>query len=133
MIDEKINNSLKELEQCLKDVESARKQVEKIVNSYDGLNSSTVEYITKLGSVSTKIQEYVDVIGNDYTLKVKNFEKDRDVIMNAANSAIEKLSNMTDDFKNSLVKIQTKLKYSIIINVISLVSIFATMLFLLFH
>ena len=37
MIEEKINNSLKELEEGLKDIESARKQVEKTVSSYDGL------------------------------------------------------------------------------------------------
>ena len=56
MIDEKINNSLKELEQGLKDIESARKQVEKTVNSYDGLNKTTGEYVTKLGALTTKIQ-----------------------------------------------------------------------------
>ena len=43
MIDEKINNSLRELEQGLKNVESARKQVEKTVSSYDGLNKTTAD------------------------------------------------------------------------------------------
>ena len=46
MIDEKINNSLKELEQRLQNVESARKQVEKTVSSYDGLNKTTAEYVS---------------------------------------------------------------------------------------
>ena len=48
MIEEKINNSLKELEEGLKDIESARKQVEKTVSSYDGLTKTTAEYVTKL-------------------------------------------------------------------------------------
>ena len=67
MIDEKINNSLRELEQGLKSMESARKQVEKTVNSYDGLNSTTAEYVSKLGTITTKIQELVDTIGKDYS------------------------------------------------------------------
>ena len=37
MIDQKINNSLRELEQSLKNIDSARKQVEKTISSYDGL------------------------------------------------------------------------------------------------
>ena len=37
MIEEKINNSLKELEQGLREIESARKQVEKTVSSFVGL------------------------------------------------------------------------------------------------
>lgn len=75
MIEEKINNSLKELEQGLREIESARKQVEKTVSSYDGLTKTTGEYVTKLGSITTKVQELVDSIGKDYDQKVKAFEK----------------------------------------------------------
>ena len=89
MIDEKINNSLRELEQGLKSMESARKQVEKTVNSYDGLNSTTAEYVSKLGTITTKIQELVDTIGKDYSQKVKAFEKDRETVINAATAATE--------------------------------------------
>lgn len=123
MIDEKINNSLKELEQGLKSIESARKQVEKTVNSYDGLNSTTAEYVSKLSTITTKIQELVDAIGKDYSLKVKAFEKDRETVIKASNAATEKLSNATEEFKDSLVEIQTKLKYSLIGNAVSFVGI----------
>ena len=75
MIDEKINNSLRELEQGLKNVESARKQVEKTVSSYDGLNKTTAEYVSQLGVITTKVKELVDSIGKDYDQKVKAFEK----------------------------------------------------------
>lgn len=131
MIDEKINNSLKELEQGLKSMESARKQVEKTVNSYDGLNSTTAEYISKLGTITTKIKELVDTIGKDYSQEVEAFEKDRETVINASTAATEKLSNATEDFKNSLIEIQTKQKYSLIINTVLLVAITAILFFLL--
>ena len=123
MIDEKINNSLRELEQGLKSMESARKQVEKTVNSYDGLNSTTAEYVSKLGTITTKILELVDTIGKDYSQKVKAFEKDRETVINASTAATEKLSNATEEFKASLVEIRTKLKYSLIINAVSLIAV----------
>lgn len=131
MIDEKINNSLKELEQGLKSIESARKQVEKTVNSYDGLNSTTAEYVSKLGTITTMIQEVVDAIGKDYSQKVKAFEKDRETVIKASNAATEKLSNATEEFKVSLFEIQTKLKYSLIVNAVSLVAIAAIVFLLL--
>ena len=131
MIDEKINNSLRELEQGLKSIESARKQVEKTVNSYDGLNSTTADYVSKLGTITTKVQELVDTIGKDYSQKVKAFEKDRETVINASTAATEKLSNATEEYKDSLVEIQTKLKYSLIVNAISLASVAAILFFLL--
>ena len=130
MIEEKINNSLKELEQGLRDIESARKQVEKTVSSYDGLTKTTGDYVTKLGSITTKVQELVDCIGKDYDQKVKAFEKDRDTIINASNAATEKLANATEEFKDSLTELKTKLKYSLIINVVSLMAILAVIFFL---
>jgi len=131
MIDEKINNSLRELEQGLKNVESARKQVEKTVSSYDGLNKTTAEYVNQLGVITTKVKELVDSIGKDYDLKVKAFEKDRDAVVKASNTATEKLTNATEEFKESLFDIQMKLKYSLIVNVVSLVAITAIVFLLL--
>ena len=131
MIDEKINNSLRELEQGLKSMESARKQVEKTVNSYDGLNATTAEYVSKLDTITAKIQELVDTIGKDYSQKVKAFEKDREFVINTSTAATEKLSNATEEFKDSLVEIQTKLKYSLIVNAVSLTAIGAIIIFLL--
>lgn len=128
-----INDLMKSLERMksvLTDIQSAQQQVEKTVNSYDGLNSTTAEYVNKLGTITTKIQELVDAIGKDYSLKVKAFEKDRETVINASTTAIERLSNATEEFKDSLVEIQTKLKYSLIVNAVSLVAV-ATILFFL--
>lgn len=131
MIEEKINNSLKELEQGLKDIESARKQVEKTVSSYDGLNKTTGEFVTKLGNITSKVQELVDSIGKDYDQKIKAFEKDRATIVDASNAATEKLSNATDEFKDSLTEIKNKLKYSLIVNAVSFVFIIVVVILLL--
>ena len=111
MIDQRINDSLKELEQGLKNIDSARKQVERTINSYDGLHNSTSEYVTQLGKLTTKVKELVTAIGTDYNQKATAFDKDRKVIVDSANSAIHELSNSTETFKNSLNNVENKLKY----------------------
>ena len=102
MIDQRINDSLKELEQGLKNIDSARKQVERTINSYDGLHNSTSEYVTQLRNLTTKVKELVAAIGTDYNQKVAAFEKDRKSVIDSANSASQKLSEATDSFRNSL-------------------------------
>ncbi len=131
MIDEKINKTLKELEQGLQDVESARKQVERTVSSFSNLNTTTLEYVSKLETITTKVQELVGYVGKDYAQKVKDFEKDREAVIKSSNAATEKLSNATEEFKDSLFEIQTKLKYSLIVNAVSLVVIGTIVLLLL--
>lgn len=131
MIDAKINNSLRELEQGLQNIESARKQVERTVNSYDGLNATTADYVNKLSIITTKINELVVIIGKDYDQKVKAFEKDRDSVIRASNTATDKLSNATEEFKDSLFEIQAKLKYNLIVNAVSLIAIAAIAFLLL--
>ena len=132
MIDEKINKTLKELEQGLKDVESARKQVERTVSSFSNLNTTTLDYVNKLGTITTKVQELVDNVGKDYAQKVNDFERDRDKILKSTQVATEKLSSATDGFNDSLYAIENRLRYSLIINIISLV-IIGCLLFLLFN
>ncbi len=118
MIDQRINDSLKELEQGLKNIDSARKQVERTINSYNGLHNSTYEYVTQLGNLTTKVKELVAAIGADYNQEVAAFEKDRKSVIDSANSASQKLSEATDTFGNSLNKIESKLNYSLIMNIV---------------
>ena len=101
----------------LKNIDSARKQVERTINSYDGLHNSTSEYVTQLGKLTTKVKELVTAIGTDYNQKATAFDKDRKVIVDSANSAIHELSNSTEAFKNSLNNVENKLKYSLIVNI----------------
>ena len=118
MIDQRINDSLKELEQGLKNIDSARKQVERTINSYDGLHNSTSEYVAQLRELTAKVKELVTAIGTDYNQKVAAFDKDRKAVMDSANSASQKLSEATDSFVKSLTKIESKLNYSLIINIV---------------
>ncbi len=118
MIDQKINNSLKELEQSLRSLESARKQVERTVSSYDGLSSSTSDYVAEIGSLTAKVKELVAAIGTDYAQKSAAFDKDRQAVMDSVNSASQKLSEATDSFRNSLNNIESKLVRSLTINVV---------------
>ena len=121
--------SLERMKSVLTDIQSAKQQVEKTVNSYDGLNSTTAEYVSKLGTITVKIQELVDTIDKDYSQKAKAVEKDRETVINASNAATEKLSNASEEFKSALVDIQTKLKYSLIVNAVSLAAIAAILFF----
>lgn len=118
MMDQRINDSLKELEQSLKNLDSARKQVEKTIESYDGLHDSVSEYVAQLEKITTKVEELIVVVGTDYKQKVKEFDNDCKSIIESANSASQKLSEATDSFNNSLNKIEAKQNYSLIINVV---------------
>ena len=75
MIDQRINDSLKELEQSLKNLDSARKQVEKTIESYDGLHDSASEYVAQLKKITTKVEELIAAVGRDYKQKVEEFDK----------------------------------------------------------
>ena len=118
MIDQRINDSLKELEQSLKNLDSARKQVEKTIESYDGLHDSVSEYVAQLEKITTKVEELIVVVGTDYTQKVEEFDKDCKSIIESANSASQKLSEATDSFNNSLNTIEAKQNYSMMINIV---------------
>ena len=131
MIDQKINNSLKELEQSLKNIDSARKQVEKTVNSYDGLNNTTSEYVTTLSTLTTNVKNLIKSVETDYNQKVSAFEQDRKTIIDSANAASQKLSEASDGFKASLNNIETKLRYSMIINIITFISLLVVLFFVL--
>ena len=118
MIDQRINDSLKELEQSLENIDSARKQVERTVSSYGGLQNSTAEYVAQLGNLTAKVKELVAAIGADYNQKATAFDKDCKAVIDSANSASQKFSETTDSFKSSLNKIETKLSYGLVINII---------------
>lgn len=118
MIDQRINDSLKELEQSLKNIDSARKQVEKTIESYDGLHDSASEYVAQLKKITTKVEELIAAVGTDYKQKVEEFDKDCKSIIESANSASQKLSEATESFNNSLNKIDAKQNYCMIINIV---------------
>ena len=132
MIDERINRTLSELESTLRNVEAARTQEEKTVNSFNGLAHTSQEYVRQLGNLTTTVNSLVDSIRKDYSRNNEAFEKDRNTIINASNEAIERLSNATEKFKDSLSNIQKKMKYCLALNIVSLlVAITAIVLLLM--
>lgn len=135
MIDERINKSLTELENQLKSVESARKQVEKTIKSFDGLYNITSDYVNSLNSIKIKLDEVVNLIRTDYTKKISEFEEDRNSIVKACNDVIAKMDSKTESIENQVAStiksLQCKLKYSLILNVITTLGIIALTFMLL--
>lgn len=129
MIDEKINKSLQELETQLKEVESARKQVQNTVNSFDGLNTTTSNYVSSLNTIKTKLDEIVKLVGEDYKKKVQEFENDRAKIVNSATEVLTKVDSRAEEIQanvnENIKSVQSKLLYSIILNVVVLIALIA--------
>ena len=94
---------------------------ENTINSYDGLQNSTSEYVAQLENLTAKVKELVTIVGKDYKQKVADFDKNCKSIIESANSASQNLFEATDTFSNSLNKIESKLNYSLIINIVLVV------------
>lgn len=127
MIDEKINKTLSELEVNLRNIESASKQVENIVNSYGGLKEATSDYVKKLSHVNENLKELVHIIGDDYNNKSNSFENDCKNISESCNSLISTINESTENIKNNVSsninKIHRKFTYVLISNFILFVTI----------
>lgn len=127
MIDDKINNSLKELENQLKNVEAARNQVEKTVNSFDEINNSTKEYVSSLSEIKSKLDNIIILIEQDYNNKVSEFEKDRVEIIKSSMNAIRKIEEVTNSVTELLALnanlLQKKLTYTLILDGIIIVGV----------
>lgn len=132
MIDEKINKTLSELEANLRNIESARKQVENTVNSYDGLKTETANYVKSLSAIKDNIDALITAIGEDYENNTKSFRRDCKAITDSCNSLISKIDNVIEETKNGMSsqieRFHKKFTYVIICNVI----IWITMLTIFF-
>lgn len=127
MIDEKINKTLSELEANLRNVESARKQVESTVNAYDGLKTVTENYVKSLSSISDNLNAIINAIGKDYNNNVESFRKDSKTIADSCNTLISKIDNMVEETKSNvslqMKRFHRKFTYVIICNVIVWITI----------
>lgn len=132
MIDEKINKTLSELETNLRNIESARKQVENTVNSYDGLKTETANYVKSLSTIKDNLNALITAIGEDYENNTKSFRRDCKAITDSCNSLISKINDAVEDINgkvsSQIEKIHKKFMYVIICNVI----VWVTMLILFF-
>lgn len=132
MIDERIDKTLSELETNLRNIESARKQVENTVNSYDGLKTVTANYVKSLSTIRENIDVLITTIGKDYENNTKSFRRDCNVITDSCNSLISKIDKVVEETKNNMSlqidRFHKKFMYVIICNII----IWVTMLILFF-
>lgn len=125
MIDEKINKTLSELEANLRNVESARKQVESTVNSYEGLKDATANYVKNLSKIENNLNVLISAVGEDYEKNIETFRRDCKEITTSCNSLISKINDAVEDINE---KIHKKFISVIICNVV----VWLTMLILFF-
>lgn len=129
MIDERINKTLSELETNLRNIESARKQVENTVKAYDELKDSTSSYVKSLSSVNTRLTDLMKLIENDYSNKLETFEKDRKTIIDSCQTAINNVNDtakrVQDTIDTTINGIHKKFTYVLIFNGVILATIIA--------
>ncbi len=125
MIDEKINKTLSELEANLRNVESARKQVESTVNSYEGLKDATANYVKNLSKIENNLNVLISAVGEDYEKNIETFRRDCKEITTSCNSLISKINDAVEDINE---KFHKKFISVIICNVV----VWLTMLILFF-
>lgn len=122
MIDDKINNSLKEIERELQNISSARTQVDKTVASYEELKIATASYTKSLNNVKEELTNLVNTIRIDYKEIISDFKKRQKDIETASQSTLDSLSEASEYVKtsvsDSIASIHKKLIISIILNII---------------
>lgn len=122
MIDDKINNSLKEIERELQNISSARTQVDKTVASYEELKIATASYTKSLNNVKEELTSLVNTIRIDYKEIISDFKKQQKDIATVSQSTLDSLSEASEHVKKSVSasinSIQKKLIVSIILNVV---------------
>lgn len=122
MIDDKINNSLKEIERELQNISSARTQVDKTVASYEELKIATASYTKSLNNVKEELTSLVNTIRIDYKEIISDFKKQQKDIATVSQSTLDSLSEASEHVKMSVSasinSIQKKLIVSIILNVV---------------
>lgn len=122
MIDDKINNSLKEIERELQNISSARTQVDKTVASYEELKIATDSYTKSLKNVTEELTSLVNTIRIDYNEIISDFKKQQKDIVTISQSTLDSLSEASEHVKTSVSasinSIQKKLIVSIILNVV---------------
>lgn len=129
MIDDKINESLKEIERELQNVKSARNQVDSTVASYEALRIATSSYVTSMNNIKEEVTKLVKVVGDDYKGITTDFKKQQGEIQAMAKSALESISEAATQVEtsvaNSIKSIQTKLTIALVINTITIIAIVA--------
>ena len=97
-----INISLERLEQSLKDIESAKNQVEKTVKTSNELQGVVAGYVSSLDSLLTNVKDWVKEISSFQGSNITGIEKSIVNIKNSCDKVIEKFTNSTDKTSDNL-------------------------------
>lgn len=129
MIDDKINNSLKEIERELQNISSARNQVDKTVASYEELKIATASYTKSLNNVKEELTNLVNTLRIDYKEIISDFKKQQKDIATASQATLDTLSeaseNVMKNVSDNINSIQKKLICSIVLNVVIIAIVIA--------
>lgn len=102
MIDDKIQSTLCELENQLRGIDSAHKQVKTTVNAFEELKDETSAYVRDLGKIQEGIHSIVFLLEKHNKEQTLAIEKDREQIIKSCNAAIEQLSTATQDAEEAI-------------------------------
>ena len=97
-----INTSLERLEQSLKDIESAKNQVEKTVKTSNELQGVVAGYVSSLDTLLTTVKEWVEEISSFQGSNITGIEKSIVNVQNSCDKVIEKFTNSTDKVSDNL-------------------------------
>lgn len=97
-----INTSLERLEQSLKDIESAKKQVENTVKTSNELQGVVAGYVSSLDSLLTNVKDWVKEISSFQGSNITGIEKSIVNVQNSCDKVIEKFTNSTDKVSDNL-------------------------------
>lgn len=127
MIDDKINESLKEIERELQNIASARNQVDSTVASYNALRNATSSYVTSMNNIKEEVAKLVKAVGDDYKDITNDFKKQQNEIHTMTKSSLESISEASSQVQNSVANsiksLQTKLTVCLALNVITILVI----------
>src|SRR5574344_2880205 len=91
-----INTSLERLEQSLKDIESAKKQVEKTVKTSNELQGVVAGYVSSLDSLLTNVKDWVKEISSFQGSNITGIEKSIVNIEKSCDNVLEEFTKATD-------------------------------------
>lgn len=120
MIDDKINESLKEIERELQSISSARNQVDKTVASYEELKIATEAYAKSLSNVKEDLTKIVKLLQEDYSKIISAFKRQQKDIETASKACLDSLHEASENVEQRVdgwvSSIQKKLLWSLILN-----------------
>lgn len=97
-----INTSLERLEQSLKDIKSAKNQVEKTVKTSNELQGVVAAYVSSMDSLLTNVKDWLKEISSFQGSNITGIEKSIVNIQKSCDKVIEKFSNSTDKTSENL-------------------------------